>query len=225
MNQDFIYYLANHAGSLSVEEILINFLMAVVLGFVIFLSYRFSHAGAVYSAKFNASLWMLTAVTTMVMCVIGNNIALSLGMVGALSIVRFRTAIKDSRDTAYIFWCIAVGICCGISDFVIAAIGSVVIFLLMLFISNSQDNTRYLLIIRAQFCAGEKIEESMQNIYHGKERLRAKNTTKEYVEYIYELSRQILNKYMDAADITKLLLDIENVTEVNVVAQNDEITA
>ena len=225
MNQDFIYYIANHAGSLSIEEILISFLMAVVLGFIIFLSYRFSHAGAVYSAKFNASLWMLTAITTMVMCVIGNNIALSLGMVGALSIVRFRTAIKDTRDTAYIFWCIAVGICCGISDFVIAAIGSVVIFLLMLFISNSQNNSRYLLIIRARFGAGEKIEQSIQNAYQGKERLRAQNTTKEYVEYIYELAQQTLRKSPDAADITDLLLSIDNVSEVNVVAQNDEITA
>ncbi len=225
MNQDLIYYIANHAGSLSIEEIIINFLMAVAIGFIIFLSYRFSHAGAVYSAKFNASLWMLTVITTMVMCVIGNNIALSLGMVGALSIVRFRTAIKDTRDTAYIFWCIAVGICCGISDFVIAAIGSAVIFLLMLFISNSQDNTRYLLVIRAQFSDCEKIEQVMQNTYRGKGRLRAKNTTRECVEYIYELSKQTFHKYMDAEGITKLLLEIKNVAEVNVVAQNDEITS
>ena len=62
------------------------------------------------------------------MNVIGNNIALSLGMVGALSIVRFRTAIKDPRDTAYIFWGIAVGICCGVSDYLVAGLGSALIF-------------------------------------------------------------------------------------------------
>lgn len=121
MNEDLLYYITNHAGSLSVQELLINFFSALVIGFIIFLSYRFSHSGAVYNGRFNVSLWMLTIVTTMVMCVIGNNVALSLGMVGALSIVRFRTAIKDARDAAYIFWCIAVGICCGISDFVTAS--------------------------------------------------------------------------------------------------------
>ena len=66
------------------------------------------------------------------MTVIGNNIALSLGMVGALSIVRFRTAIKDSRDTTYIFWTIIVGICCGVGDYVVACVGSGVVFLVLL---------------------------------------------------------------------------------------------
>ena len=111
MNENLLYYLTNHAGSITTQELLINFLAAIIAGAIIFLSYRFSHSGAVYSGRFNVSLWMLALVTTMVMCVIGNNIALSLGMVGALSIVRFRTAIKDARDTAYIFWAIAVGIC------------------------------------------------------------------------------------------------------------------
>ena len=73
-----------------------------------------SHRGTIYSKKFNVSLVVLTVLTSMVMTVIGNNVALSLGMVGALSIVRFRTAIKDSRDTVYIFWTIIVGICCGV---------------------------------------------------------------------------------------------------------------
>ena len=131
MNKELLYYLTNDAGSLTLQEILLSFACAVVLGAVIFVSYRFCHTGAVYSAKFNVSLWMMTLVTTLIMCVIGNNIALSLGMVGALSIVRFRTAIKAPRDTTYIFWAIAVGVCCGICDYLIAGIGSAVIFCMM----------------------------------------------------------------------------------------------
>ena len=96
---------------MSWEEILLNIVLAAVLGFFIFLSYAISHRGTIYSRKFNASLVILAVLTGTVMTVIGNNIALSLGMVGALSIVRFRTAIKDSRDTVYIFWSIIVGIC------------------------------------------------------------------------------------------------------------------
>ena len=78
------------------------------------------------------------------MSVIGNNIALSLGMVGALSIVRFRTAIKDVRDTAYIFWCIAVGICCGVSEYFLVGVGSLVIFLVLLLLGAVHSDDVYL---------------------------------------------------------------------------------
>ena len=108
---------------MSWEDILLNIVLAAVLGFFIFLSYAISHRGTIYSRKFNASLVILAVLTGTVMTVIGNNIALSLGMVGALSIVRFRTAIKDSRDTVYIFWSIIVGICCGVGDYAVAVIG------------------------------------------------------------------------------------------------------
>lgn len=91
------------SGQLTLEEVTVNIVMSAVLGFFIFLSYAISHRGTIYSKKFNASLVVLTVLTGTVMTVIGNNIALSLGMVGALSIVRFRTAIKDSRDSIYIF--------------------------------------------------------------------------------------------------------------------------
>ena len=98
-----LFQLLQDQGDLSVEQITIRIAMALLLGMFIFLSYAISHRGTIYSRKFNVSLVMLAVLTGTVMVVIGNNIALSLGMVGALSIVRFRTAIKDSRDTMYLF--------------------------------------------------------------------------------------------------------------------------
>ena len=98
-------YLAKilaESGTLSVQDIILHILAAALLSFAIYLSYWYTHTGTAYSKKFNVSLATLTILTGTVMTVIGNNIALSLGMVGALSIVRFRTAIKDSRDTTYI---------------------------------------------------------------------------------------------------------------------------
>ena len=95
---------------MSWEDILLNIVLAAVLGFFIFLSYAISHRGTIYSRKFNASLVILAVLTGTVMTVIGNNIALSLGMVGALSIVRFRTAVKDPLDTAHMFWALTTGI-------------------------------------------------------------------------------------------------------------------
>ena len=149
MKEFIMQYSQEVVQELSVQQIVLNMVIALALGLVIYLSYRFSHSGAVYSARFNVSLLMMTLITTMIMNVIGNNIALSLGMVGALSIVRFRTAIKDARDTAYIFWCIAVGICCGVSYYALAAISTGMIFLVMLVMGSVKTNNRYLLIIHA----------------------------------------------------------------------------
>lgn len=222
MNENLLYYLTNHAGSITTQELLINFLAAIIAGVIIFLSYRFSHSGAVYSGRFNVSLWMLALVTTMVMCVIGNNIALSLGMVGALSIVRFRTAIKDARDTAYIFWAIAVGICCGISDFVTALIGSIIIFLLMLAIGGVKSNTRYLLIIRGGKDLSGEIQTLIQDTFKNKARLCVKNMGRNSVEYIFELSEKQAEKYRNEK-ISEKLFEVEAVEEVNLVGQNEEI--
>ena len=225
MNKELLYYLTNDAGSLTLQEILLSCACAVVLGAVIFVSYRFCHTGAVYSAKFNVSLWMMTLVTTLIMGVIGNNIALSLGMVGALSIVRFRTAIKDPRDTTYIFWAIAVGVCCGICDYLIAGIGSAVIFCMMVLIGNVRGNDRYLLIVRTSGTPDTRVEELMQSYYQNKARLRVKNTASQQSEYIYELSASVLNKHGGSEEISNELYALAGVQNVNLVCQNDEITA
>ena len=224
MNKELLYYLTNDAGSLTLQEILLSFACAVILGAVIFVSYRFCHTGAVYSGKFNVSLWMMTLVTTLIMCVIGNNIALSLGMVGALSIVRFRTAIKDPRDTTYIFCAIAVGVCCGICDYLIAGIGSAVIFCMMVLLGNARGNDRYLLIVRIDGSPDTRVEELMQCFYRNKARLRVKNTAQAQSEYIYELSASLLRKRGGIGDISNELYALEGVQNVNLVCQNDEIT-
>ncbi len=224
MKENLFDYLVTNTGALTLQGVIFNFLMAAVVSFVIYFSYRFSHSGVVYSARFNVSLIMLTLITTLVMNVIGNNIALSLGMVGALSIVRFRTAIKDPRDTAYIFWCIAVGICCGVSEFMIAGVGSAIIFLFLLIFGVIKSNDRYLLVVRGQRGCSESIEKIVNDKYKGKARLRVKNTSVDAVEYIFELSQVMVDKANKNADsIADMLYKIEGIGNVNIVCQNDEI--
>lgn len=210
---------------LTLEQIFLTFGFSLLLGGVIYLSYRFSHSGAVYSSRFNVSLLMMTLITTMIMNVIGNNIALSLGMVGALSIVRFRTAIKDSRDTAYIFWCIAVGICCGVYYYALACIGTGLIFLVMLCLGCVRSNDRYLLIVHAEReAAARAIEETVRLQYNGKALLKVANQSGERSEYIYELSARLLEKRkQNDPEPRKLLAAIEGVTCVNLVCQNEEM--
>ena len=225
MKDEILKYLQVSSNNLSMESIIIAFVASVIISAVIFVSYRFSHSSAVYSAKFNVSLVMLTIVTTLIMCVIGNNVALSLGMVGALSIVRYRTAIKDPRDTAYIFWGIAAGICCGVQDFMVAGIGSAVIFLVMLIIGNVQNNDRYLVIVRADLKAVDEIRNLIDRHFDGKARFRVENSTIDTVEEIYEVSEKVLNnaKKKSPESITDKLYKIEGIQSVNLVCQNDEI--
>lgn len=209
----------------SAEDILLRVAVSLVLGLVIFLSYWLSHAGTIYSQKFNINLITLTVLTATVMTVIGNNIALSLGMVGALSIVRFRTAIKDARDTTYIFWAIICGICCGVGQFMAAGIGSAAVFVVLLILGRVRNDVRTLLVIRASRAQELAIEGLVFEYFRGRAVERVKNTTDESIELMYELSRGVLLKSQRRADnpITTDLYALGGIEYVNIVAQNDEI--
>lgn len=218
--------LINTTNGLTITDVIINFAAAAVIACLIYISYRVSHSGPVYSERFNVSIVMLTLVTTLVMNVIGNNIALSLGMVGALSIVRFRTAIKDPRDTAYIFWGIAVGICCGVSDYLIAGLGSALIFAFLILFGFIRNNERIMVIVNSEPKAGEEVEKHMDTLFDGKAALRVHNCAikTQSEEFIYEVSdKQLKKSEKRNGKLVKNLSGIEGVTAISLVRQDDEI--
>lgn len=221
-----IFNLIKDQSTLSWEQIAANILVSGILGFLIFISYMISHRGTIYSKKFNVSLVVLTVLTSMVMTVIGNNVALSLGMVGALSIVRFRTAIKDSRDTVYIFWTIIVGICCGVGDFVVAGIGSAFVFVLLLIFGAIKNNNRMLIIVRGARTKEAAIQAVMFRFFGAKAVLRVKNSTNESIEFIYEITAKLLTlaEQKNNVGICDEIYRIGNIEYVNTVMQNDEIS-
>lgn len=220
-----IYSLFTNPSDMTWQQILMNISAAAVLGIFIFVSYSISHRGTIYSKKFNASLVILTVLTGTVMTVIGNNIALSLGMVGALSIVRFRTAIKDSRDTVYIFWAIIIGICCGVGDYLVASIGSAVTFAVIFILGCIKTDNRILLIVRADRAKQPMIKSQVYKLFSGKAILRVENTTQDTVELIYELTQKMVKKAEKVEiNITDSIYKLENIEYVNLVMQNDEIS-
>lgn len=221
-----LFELFGSANDLSADTIAARLAMAAAIAFFITLSYRISHDGSIYSKKFNVSLAGLTVITTTVMIVIGNNLAMSLGMVGALSIVRFRTAIKDSRDTVYIFWTIVTGICCGAGDYLTASMGAVTVFVLLLLFGRIRSDKRVLLIIRTVRSNEERVEAVIFQYFARKAALRVKNTTESSAEFIYELNR----KYLDTRQrgkkrITDEIYALGNIEYFNIVTQNDEISS
>ena len=227
MREYLFQLLETSSGELTAETIVLRMAVAAVIACFIFLSYRLSHSGSIYSMKFNVSLAVLTLITTTVMIVIGNNIALSLGMVGALSIVRFRTAIKDSRDTIYIFWAIVVGICCGAGDYLTAAVGSAFIFLMLLLFGRIRNDNRALLILRTARVNETQVESLIFRFYDRRAILRAKNTAEDSVEYIYELNGKYLQNPpgdQSGRSITDAVYEIGGIEYFNIVMQSDEIS-
>lgn len=223
--RDVIFkFLSSSANTLTGWQIMLNFAAATVIGILIFICYRVTHSRAVYSAKFNVSLLMMAVITTLVMSVIGNNIALSLGMVGALSIIRFRTAIKDTRDLVYIFWCIAVGICCGVSEFVLAGIGSAIIFAIMILLGAVHSDESFMIIVRASSAKEQEVVDEIKAFFDGKAKLKVDNSTKDFAEVIYEVSRAVFEKKSKKESISERLYKIETVSMVNIVCQSEEIS-
>ena len=145
----------------SVIDTLIGLLFALVIGLFIFVIYKKTFTGIMYSTGFAMSLVGLSLVTTLVIMAVTSNVVLSLGMVGALSIVRFRAAIKEPMEIVFLFWALAVGIVIGAGMIPLAVIGSVIIgVILVVFVNQKFRNTPYILIVD---CSDEKAEESVLN--------------------------------------------------------------
>lgn len=223
--REYLRTILAESGTLTTTDIITHILVAAIISIAIYISYWYTHVGTAYSKKFNVSLVTLTILTATVMTVIGNNIALSLGMVGALSIVRFRTAIKDSRDATYIFWAIIIGICCGVGDYLVASVGTVVVFIVLLILGRVRNENRIILIIRGAKSKALDMEGLIFNYFLGKALLKVKNTTSETVELIYEMSRSAYQiTYKKDQDITDKLYELGGVEYVNIVTQSDEIS-
>ena len=146
----------------SALDTLIGMLFALVIGLFIFFIYKKTFTGIMYSTGFAMSLIGLSLVTTLVIMAVTSNVVLSLGMVGALSIVRFRAAIKEPMEIVFLFWAIAVGIVIGAGMIPLAVIGSVIIGVILVIFANKKfRNAPYILIVN---CADEKAEENALNI-------------------------------------------------------------
>ena len=223
--RQYLLELLTESGSLNTEDILIRIISAAVISLAVYISYWYTHTGTTYSRKFNVSLVVLAVITATAMTVIANNLALSLGMVGALSIVRYRTAIKDSRDTTYIFWSIVIGICCGAGDYLVAGVGSAIIFLVLLVLGRVRNENRILLILRGPKGADLEAEGIIRDYFKGKAQMKVKNTSLDAMEMIFEMPRNVYMKmYQQEKTITDRLYEIPNMDYVNVVTQSDEIT-
>ena len=161
-------------------------LVSLALGLFVFFVYKKTFRGVLYSSTFGVSLVGLSMVTTLVILAVTSNVVLSLGMVGALSIVRFRAAIKDPLDIVYLFWALACGIVTGAGQFIMAIVGSVVVgVVLLVFVNRRENDHPYLLVVSCEDDRAERVAFSA--LSQQKFVIKSKTVTTDGVEVTAEV--------------------------------------
>jgi len=191
--------------------------LSFVLGLFIFIIYKKTYSGVMYSDSFGISLIAMSMITSLVIIAVTSNVVLSLGMVGALSIVRFRTAIKEPMDIAFLFWSIAVGIVLGAGLISLAIIGSVLIgIIFVLFSTRKIGDTPYILVIS---CADKDAENTVAEVIREQAKkniLKSKAVTKSGIELTYEV------RIKEDTDFVNSISACEGVTNAVLVTYNGE---
>lgn len=204
---------------IDVAQIVICMVITVLVASYIFLIYRAVNKNAFYNRNFNLSLIALAVITAAVILTIQSNIVISLGMVGALSIVRFRTAIKDPMDLVFLFWSISVGIICGAGFAVVAVVASIVItVIILLFDRVPAGATAVILLVNA---SDYKTEGRIMEIVEKHCRMfqvKARNLTKDKLNMAVEVQTK------EGGRLVEELMDVESVTSASLVDHDGEVT-
>ena len=217
--EELLYEFLNPSNAyqaLTIYRVLLSIIVTFFVSLFIFYMYKKTFKGVLYTRNFNVGLVLTGMIVALITLPISSNIALSLGMVGALSIVRFRTAIKDPTDIVFTFWAIAVGIICGAGLYMIAIVGSPVIGFLLLILSraNFRTDDPFLLVIHYT----NQAEEAVQKIIP-KHKLRSRTVTATGVELMVEVRM----KAKDTSQVDEFL-KIKGVKDAALVSYNTDVS-
>ena len=217
-NDIFKSSFLENVTSVSIFDMVLAMALAFALGLFIFLIYKKTYQGVMYSSSFGVTLVALTMISTLVILAVTSNVVLSLGMVGALSIVRFRTAIKEPLDIAFLFWSIAVGIVLAAGMIPLAVFGSVLIgIILLIFVNKKSHVNPYIVVVN---CDGHDAEVKASDFLKGKTQrmvVKSKSAQKGNLEINYEVRLK-----EDNTDFVNELSDLEGVNSAVLVSYNGE---
>ncbi len=208
-------------SSFSILDVVIAMAVSFALGLFIYIVYKKTFRGVMYSTSFGVSLLAMTLITTLIILAVTSNVILSLGMVGALSIVRFRTAVKEPLDIAFLFWAISAGIVTGAGLIPLAVIGSIIIgIVLVIFVNKKTYDTPYIAIIS---CTGDAAEEKVMEILKAntkKQLVKSKTVTPNGIEITVEVKLS-----EGSTKVCNILAETEGVTKCALVSYNGEYMA
>lgn len=211
--EEVIQFLNGKPGN---SEILFSLLVAFAFSIVMWTAYRISHDKKSYQSEFGVTIIVLALISTVLMDLIRSNLALSLGMLGSLSIVRFRTNVKDFRDIGFIFWSMAIGIASATESYVIGIIGSAFLFIIMVTTKpQCKAFQKMLLVIRGSNVNLDSVQAIVATLPR-KNNIKAKNVLSDSFELVYEV--ELRDK--DTNYIVDELFNLDGIDSVNVLAQN-----
>lgn len=204
--------------SVSLLDMVLALLLAFALGLFIFFVYKKTYSGVMYSAAFGGTLIAMTMITAMTILAVTSNVVLSLGMVGALSIVRFRTAIKEPMDIAFMFWAIAAGIVLAAGMIPLAVFGSLVIGLvLLLFVNRKAVHHPYIAVIACENHAAETAARDFLEKHVEKAVVKSKTAQQGQIELNYEVRLR-----SEDTDFITALSEMEGVASAVLVSYNGD---
>jgi len=204
-------------SAISVFDIFTTLLMSLILGIVVFFIYKRSFLGVVYSYAFNVTLLGMTMVTAVIVRTITSNVLLSLGMVGALSIVRFRTSIKDPKDIMFLFFAITLGITSGAGLYLLSFVSAVFIGIVFLVATNLRSSRRnYILIIKYNMDSHSEVLKILSRIKHT---IKARTNTERMSELTIELK---LSTKVDQTSLVSQFSELEGVDFATLVQYNGD---
>ena len=204
--------------SVSILDMVIAMALAFALGLFIFFIYKKTYSGVMYSAGFGTTLIALTMITTLVILAVTSNVVLSLGMVGALSIVRFRTAIKEPLDIAFLFWSIAAGIVLAAGMIPLAVFGSILIGIILLVFVNKKEKTNpYILVVSCQDSVSEKAVKELLDKISTRSIVKSKTVQKGNIELNLEVRIKD-----DNTDFVNEIADLNGVNSAVLVSYNGD---
>lgn len=217
--KDILAWFTNNGEALDTSRILFVLILGLAMAAIIFITYRITYTGVSYNARFNITNVIVLLVAAVIMLMISSNITISLGMVGALSIVRYRTAVKDPHDTVYIFWSIVEGLCVGAQIYKLAVISTIFIAVILVAASFYTNTfSKYLIIIRGNVQIQPNDIEKIIGQRYRKFKIRNISLSELSCEMICEVT----SKKENDCELIDEIKRVENVTSVNWLLESRE---
>ena len=214
-------FLKGYASmDLQVAEVLLCILVTALIAAYIFFVYKKINKSSFYNKNFNLSLMALAIIIAAIILTIQSNIVVSLGMVDALSIVRFRTAIKDPMDLVFLFWAISVGIICGAGFSVIAVIASIVVSIVIFFFSKLPSSKgMVVLLVNSSTYENEEAILAVVQEFCNAYKVKARNLTREHLDMAIEIDA------MEQGKLVRRLMELPDITSASIVSHEGDVTA
>ena len=218
-NDIFKSSFLENVASVSILDMAIALLLAFGLGTFIFLVYKKTYQGVMYSSSFGTTLIALTMITTVVILAVTSNVVLSLGMVGALSIIRFRTAIKDPMDLVFLFWSISIGIICGAGLYEVALVTSVAVTVCILVLDLLPvAKAPMMLVVNSSVMDAEEAVLEIVRKYTKTCKVKSRNLSRDRLDMVVEL------RVEDESGLVREVAGLEGMISASLIAHDGEVT-